>query len=89
MDRYLNDNICQLLNGYLNYNYKYEKNRFCVQIKLYGLFDYILEYKNNLLIKKCQNFNPSAKNVAQKNSWIITSYYYTKYGAGDGNLTRL
>lgn len=58
---------CQPMNRCLNYNPKYEKNRFCVQIKWYNLFDDILEYKNNLLIKKCQNSNPSAKNVAQKN----------------------
>lgn len=58
---------CQPMNRCLNYNPKYEKNRFCVQIKWYSLFDDILEYKNDLLIKKCQNSNPSAKNVAQKN----------------------
>lgn len=42
---------CQPMNRCLNYNPKYEKNRFCVQIKWYNLFDDILEYKNNLLIK--------------------------------------
>ena len=40
---------CQPMNRCLNYNPKYEKNRFCVQIKWYNLFDDIIEYKNNKL----------------------------------------
>lgn len=32
----------------LNYNRKYEKDRFCVQIKWYSLFDDILKIKSNL-----------------------------------------
>lgn len=42
---------CQPMNRCLNYNSKYEKNRFCVQIKWYNLFDDIIEYKNNVLMK--------------------------------------
>ncbi len=42
---------CQPMNRCLNYNPKYEKNRFCVQIKWYNLFDDIIEYKNNKLSK--------------------------------------
>ena len=58
---------CQPMNRCLNYNPKYEKNRFCIQIKWYSLFDDILEYKNNALIKSRQNSNSSANNVEQKN----------------------
>lgn len=43
--------FCQPMNRCLNYNSKYEKNRFCVQIKWYNLFDDIIEYKNNVLMK--------------------------------------
>lgn len=35
----------------LNYNPKYEKCRFCVQIKWFNLFDYIMKYKYELSIK--------------------------------------
>lgn len=33
----------------LNYNVKYEKCRFCVQIKWFNFFDQVIEYKNNLV----------------------------------------
>lgn len=42
---------CQPMTRCLNYNPKYEKNRFCVQIKWYNFFDDIIEYKNNVLMK--------------------------------------
>lgn len=42
---------CQTLTRCLNYNPKYEKNRFCVQIKWYNFFDDIIEYKNKILKK--------------------------------------
>ena len=38
---------CQPKTRNLNYNPKYEKDRFCVQIKWFSLFDDIIEYKNN------------------------------------------
>ena len=41
---------CQPKNRCLNYNPLYEKNRFCVQIKWYNIFDDIIEYLSN---KKC------------------------------------
>lgn len=41
---------CQPLNRCLNYNPKYEKSRYCIQIKWYSLFDDILEYKNNKIL---------------------------------------
>lgn len=41
--------ICQPKNRCLNYNAKYEKDRFCVQIKWYSLFDDIIYNMN----KKC------------------------------------
>ena len=37
----------------LNFNPKYERRRFCVQIKWYNIFDDIIEYKNNELMVKC------------------------------------
>ena len=40
---------CQPMNRCLNYNPRYEKKRFCVQIKWYNLFDDFIEYKNNKL----------------------------------------
>ena len=40
---------CQPKNRCLNYNPLYEKDRYCIQIKWYNIFDDILEYKN----KKC------------------------------------
>jgi len=39
--------VCQPKNRCLNYNSKYEKDRFCVQIKWYSLFDDIIENMNN------------------------------------------
>lgn len=42
---------CQPKNRCLNYNPKYEKDRFCVQLKWYNLFDDIIENKNNKVIK--------------------------------------
>lgn len=41
---------CQPKNRCLNYNPLYEKDRFCVQIKWYNIFDNIIEYLSN---KKC------------------------------------
>lgn len=41
---------CQPKNRCLNYNLLYEKDRFCVQIKWYNIFDNIIEYLSN---KKC------------------------------------
>lgn len=38
---------CQPKNRCLNYNAKYEKDRFCIQIKWYSIFDDILENMNN------------------------------------------
>jgi len=40
---------CQPKNRCLNYNPLYEKDRYCVQIKWYNIFDDIIEYMN----KKC------------------------------------
>lgn len=34
-----------MLNIYLNYNPNYEKDRYCVQIKWYNLYEEITEYK--------------------------------------------
>ena len=42
---------CQSKNRCLNYNPKYEKDRFCVQLKWYNLFDDILENMNNKVNK--------------------------------------
>lgn len=39
-------------NRCINYNSKYEKDRFCVQIKWYNLFDDIIENMNNKIIEK-------------------------------------
>jgi len=36
----------------LNKNPRYEKKRFCVQIKWYNIFDDIIEYRNNKIIDK-------------------------------------
>ena len=38
--------VCQPKNRCLNFNSKYEKDRFCVQLKWYSLFDDIIEYIN-------------------------------------------
>lgn len=42
---------CQPKNRCLNYNPKYEKDRFCVQLKWYNLFDDIIENMNNKILK--------------------------------------
>ena len=39
--------VCQPKNRCLNYNTKYEKDRFCIQIKWYSIFDDIIENMNN------------------------------------------
>ena len=44
---------CQPKNRCLNYNPKYEKDRFCVQLKWYNLYDDIIENMNNKVMKKC------------------------------------
>ena len=44
--------VIQPQNRCLNYNSKYEKERFCVQIKWYSLFDDIME---NLYVKSLKN----------------------------------
>ena len=50
-------------NRCLNYNYKYEKDRYCIQIKWYNLFDDIIENMNNKIIKsKEKNSNLIVKN---------------------------
>lgn len=43
---------CQPKNRCLNYNSKYENDRFCVQLKWYNLFDDILENMNNKVMKR-------------------------------------
>lgn len=43
---------CQPKNRCLNYNPKYEKDRFCIQIKWYSIFDDIIENMNNKINKK-------------------------------------
>lgn len=43
---------CQPKNRCLNYNPIYEKDRFCVQLKWYNLFDDIIENMNNKFINK-------------------------------------
>lgn len=45
---------CQPKNRCLNYNSLYEKDRFCVQIKWYNLFDEIIELMNNKVMKKSE-----------------------------------
>lgn len=42
---------CQPKNRCLNYNPKYEKDRFCVQLKWYNLFDDIIENMNSKVMK--------------------------------------
>ena len=43
---------CQPMTRNLNNNPKYDKKRFCVQIKWYSIFDDIIEYKNSKVINK-------------------------------------
>jgi len=42
---------CQPKNRCLNYNPKYEKERYCVQLKWYNLNDDIIEFMNNKVIE--------------------------------------
>ena len=42
----------QTLNRCLNYNKKYDKKRYCIQVKWYNLADDIIEYKNNIIMNK-------------------------------------
>ena len=44
--------ICQPKNRCLNYNPKYEKERYCVQLKWYNLNDDIIELMNNKIIEE-------------------------------------
>ena len=39
----------------LNYNPKYEKKRFCVQIKWYSIYDDIMEIKNRNVLDNIEN----------------------------------
>ena len=39
-------------NRCLNYNPKYEKDRYCIQVKWYNFFDDIIEYMNNKIINQ-------------------------------------
>lgn len=43
--------VCQPKNRCLNYNTLYEKDRYCIQIKWYSLFDDIIENMNNKIKK--------------------------------------
>ena len=43
--------FCQPKNRCLNYNSKYNKDRFVVQIKWYSIFDDYIEYKNNKVMQ--------------------------------------
>ena len=45
---------CQPKNRCLNYNPLYEKDRYCVQIKWYNIFDDIIEYMNKNVDKEFQ-----------------------------------
>lgn len=45
---------CQPKARNLTYNPKYERDRFCVQLKWFSLFDDIIEYKNNLVMQKAK-----------------------------------
>lgn len=47
--------FCQPMNRCLNNNPKYDKSRFCVQIKWYSLLDDTLEYKNEKVKEKIKN----------------------------------
>lgn len=44
--------VCQPKNRCLNYNPRYEQDRFCIQIKWYSLFDDIIDNMNNKCIKR-------------------------------------
>lgn len=47
--------FCQPMTRNLNYNPKYEKKRFCVQIKWYSIFDDIIEIKNKNVLNHIEN----------------------------------
>lgn len=47
--------VCQPKARCLNHNPKYEKDRFCVQIKWYSLFDDIIMSMNNEIVKWVEN----------------------------------
>ena len=47
--------FCQPMTRNLNYNPKYEKKRFCVQIKWYSIFDDIMEIKNKNILDNIEN----------------------------------
>lgn len=49
--------ICQPKNRCLNYNTKYERDRFCIQIKWYSLFDDIIYNMNRKSLMKFQSVN--------------------------------
>ncbi len=48
---------CQPKNRCLNYNSLYEKDRFCVQMKWYSLFDDIIENMNNKVMNNAEKYN--------------------------------
>lgn len=48
---------CQPKARNLNHNPKYEKDRYCVQIKWFSLFDDIIEHKNNKIMNSRQANN--------------------------------
>ena len=54
-------------NRCLNYNTKYKKDRYCIQIKWYNLFDDIIENMNNKVI----NLNNINKISEEKNNLIF------------------
>ena len=51
--------FCQPMTRNLNYNPKYEKKRFCVQIKWYSIFDDIMEIKNRNVLDNIENTSRS------------------------------
>lgn len=50
--------ICQPKNRCLNNNTKYEKERFCIQLKWYSLNDDIIEFRNNKIIENNKSKMP-------------------------------
>lgn len=46
--------ICQPLTRNLNYNPKFERKRFCVQVKWYSLFDDAIKYQNKQVMKQAE-----------------------------------
>ena len=51
--------FCHPMTRNLNYNPKYEKKRFCVQIKWYSIFDDIMEIKNRNVLDNIENTSRS------------------------------